>query len=1007
MRLCIIIDFFRLKYILLLITVGTVVFGQTGARYLMIAPDEFYNTLQPLVEWKYKKGTKPVVYKLSQVGYDSVSIKNFILNCYNTWDITPEYVVLVGYPGYIPMCYYNYSGYYYYTDNYYTNMDSDIYNEILPGRLTAQDTTQLKILINKIFAYERSPLMSDSSWFKKGCAIANCDGTDDSVYLYCMRYAESLAVHNGFTAVDTFCDYYGHNYNNVINAVNDGRMFVLYRGNASIHWYDPFDVNPSSLNNGHKFPVILSTTCRTVSPGTSPILGENFVRLGTPTNLRGAVAFYGGTRNTDGASHLRNAVAIGFLDGLFVDHDITFGQAGEAGRLRVYQQYGDQREYNNFTCLGDPDMNLWTATPCSLDVQHPEFAPFKPYSFDILVKDAASQIPVKNAFVCIAGKADSSVYVLDTTDTNGQAHFSIDPQILNDTLYVTVTGRNLLPYEGAMEVRILDYAYIVYLNSFIDDSVSGNNDGRINPTEEIELPLWIVNISESTGVAIDGKLIANDNYITLIDTMNDFGDVPGNDSAYTGQDGYNFVVSHSCPDGHQIDFELICTDINDSTWSSVFSKTVYAPVFALNSVTLTGGNGNNMIDPGETLSVIITLENNGSTAADSVNAVLNSTGAEVGVVDSTGYFGHIGVDSLKANDSDPYIIVADSGAPVGTIVIFEAFVHSNFLDDTIRFELAIGQKNYYLWNPDPLPLSGENIHAILSSTGYSGDYGTDLPADLSVYNALFVCLGVYSSRYLILQGSTEAMIITDYLNNGGRVYLEGSSAWYVDPYFNNGHDFKPLFGISATTWSYGDMGPIAGQSSTFTNNMYFNYGGENRYMDHIDPSNTGFLIFKDDNNYYNCGVANDPGSYRTVGLSFELGGLVDGTPPSTRAALLDSIMKFFGIMPPGVCEYDDGEYAAVQTMLYAPQPNPCSGRLLISWTVSSLASSEENDGGRIEIFDAAGRLIRRFDNLPNQPVNQMIWSGTDEYGRKVPAGVYFISLKTIDTQDVKKVILLK
>lgn len=996
----------RLKYIIIVLTIGAAVFAQTGARYLMIAPDEFYNTLQPLVEWKYKKGMKPVVYRLSQVGYDSVSIRNFIINCYNTWDITPEYVVLVGYPGFIPMCYYNYGGYYYYTDNYYSNMTGDIYNEILPGRLTVQDTTQLRTMINKIFAYERYPLTSDSLWFKKGVAIANCDGDDDSIYLYCMRYAESLAVHNGFISVDTFCNYYGHNQNNIINAINDGRMFVLYRGNASVHWYTPFDVNPYSLNNGNKLPVIISTTCRTVSPGTSPILGENFMRVGTPTSLRGAVAFYGGTRNTGNAAHLRNAVAIGFLDAIFIDQQLTFGQAGEGGRKRVLQQWGDQREYNNFTCLGDPELYLWTDAPCPLDVEHPEFAPFRPFNFVITVKDAKNQIPLSNVFVCLAGKADSSVYVLDTTDVNGEAQFSIDPQILGDTIYVTVTGRNLLPYEGGMEVRVLDYAYIEYLNSTVIDSIAGNDDGWINPTEEIELPLWIINLSESTGVAIVGKLSSNDSYITMTDTLKNFGDVVGNDSAYTGSDGYNFTIAHSCPDGHTIDFDLICTDTNDTTWLSSFTKSVRSPAYELKGVTLVGGNGNNMIDPGETLSVIVSLENHGAAPGDSVSAVLRSDSSEIVITDSIGTFGHIGTDSLKDNDQDPFVVIADSGAPIGTLVLFEMLVTSNYMDDTIRFELAIGQKNYYLWNPDPIPSSGQNIHAILSAAGYSGDYGTSLPSDLSVYQTLLICLGVYSSRYLIPQGSAEAVTITDYINNGGRVYLEGSSAWYVDPYFNNGHDFKPLFGISATTWSYGDMGPVIGQSSTFTNSMYFNYGGENRYMDHIDPSGTGFLIFRDDNNYYNCGVANDPGAYRTVGLSFELGGLIDTSPPSTRAALLDSIMKFFGITPPGIKEAEAGPMTPVQTFLFAPQPNPCSDRLSISW---SMALSNQGDDKKcsIEIYDATGRLIRKYEDLVGQSFNEITWSGMDEYDRPVPAGVYFISLRTVSSQQVRKIIFVR
>ena len=485
--------------------------------------------------------------------------------------------------------------------------------------------------------------------------------------------------------------------------------------------------------------------------------------------------------------------------------------------------------------------------------------------------------------------------------------------------------------------------------------------------------------------------------------MKSFGDVLGGDSAFTGSDGFNFTVTHSCPDGHQIDFELLCSDINDSTWISEFSKVVLAPDFILSGITLSGGNGNNILEPAETLSVIISLGNQGAAAADSVSAVLRCTAPEVFILDSIGTFGHIGSDSLQDNDQDPFVISADSGAPIGTVVTFEMVVYSNYSNDTIRFDLTIGQMNYYLWNPDPLPSSGENIHAILSSTGYSGDYGTDLPSDLDTYQTLLVCLGVYSSRHLIIQGSAEAITITDFLSNGGRVYLEGSSAWFVDPQYHNGHDFRPLFGINATTWSYGDMGPVVGQPSTFTNSMYFNYGGENRYMDHTNPTGSGFLILRDNNNNYNCGIANDAGSYRTVGVSFELGGLIDASPPSTRAALLDSIMKFFGVPLPGVFE---NSQECLNIVHFNISPNPFMKLTEISFSTGYGAKGIEFLG----IYDVLGRLVRILPtsqcNL-NESVYSVCWGGSDEHARPVPAGVYFIRLKTVSTQHVRKIILVR
>jgi len=1012
----------RLKYIITLFIFANTLFAQTGARYLIITPDSFYDMLQPLVEWKYKKGMKPAVYKLSQIGSDSLSIKMFIQSCYQSWDIKPEFVVLVGHPGYIPMCRYPYGGNWYYTDNYYTNMDGNIYNEIIPGRLSVSSTSELETLINKVFAYERYPETSDSLWFRKGCAIARNDWDPDSIiYLSDMRYAENIATHNGYASVDTFNDHRGYNASHVINAINEGRGFVQYRGVGSVHWYDPFDVSPFSTWNGNKLPIIISTTCQTVSTSSSPILGENFIRVGTPSALRGAVGFFGGTRNASSVAHLRSATGRGFLDAMFVEKKRTFGEACEGGRYRVYQWYGELREYNSFTCLGDPDLNLWTGTPCSLVVQHPEFVHYASEIFEVTVSKASNLAPIIDAIVCVAGKADTNVYAVDTTDANGKAYFNIMPQIIEDTIFVTVTGKNLLPYEGFMIVRMMDCCYMMYLNSFIDDSLSGNNDGNINPNEEIELPLMIENLGDSTGYNIVGILRTCDTCVSAIkDSVKIFGNVIGHDTAYTGSDGYNFSVIHSCPNMHNIDFELVITDFNDSMWVYNFSHTVFAPDLVFRGVLACGGNGDNIVNAGETVQLIVTLKNDGDAPADDVLAILRCALPEVSILDSIGRFDeigvdtledttfdYIGIDSLKDNSLDPFVMSVDSGTPIGTVVDLKMIVFSDYCNDTFDFAIVVGRKNYYVWNPDPSPSSGEHIHAILTGSGYSGDYGTTLPTQLGLYQSVFVCLGVYTNRYLITTGNPEATVLTEFLNTGGRVYIEGSSVWFIDPYYFSGHDFRPLFGLSADDWSYGDMGPIAGVTGTFTNGMYFTYGGENRYMDHLDPA-SGFLILRDSDNDYNCGIAYDAGIYRTVGTNFELGLLNDASPPSTREALLDSIMNFFGVYV-GIYEEPKLKQGSVDltsvTTLGPLYPNPFRENVEIRYMIQDTGYRIQDSS--LRIFDVSGRLVKEWSPQTIGRSDQVTWDGRDDFGRAVPPGVYFVRLEVDGYKRVEKVVLLR
>jgi hypothetical protein len=310
-----------------------------------------------------------------------------------------------------------------------------------------------------------------------------------------------------------------------------------------------------------------------------------------------------------------------------------------------------------------------------------------------------------------------------------------------------------------------------------------------------------------------------------------------------------------------------------------------------------------------------------------------------------------------------------------------------------------------IWNVDPTAAPGMAMDSILTGLGYTGNYSTSLltETDLDMYRALFVCVGIFPSNYVITSSSPEAAALVDYLAAGGNMYLEGGDVWYYDP-LGSGYNFCPLFGINATTDGTSDGGPFEGQTSTFTESMYFEYAGENSYIDHISPTGTGFLIFRDYDQAYDCGVANDANAgYKTVGLSFELGGLVDGTGSSTREALLDSIMHFFGITT-GIEEVTKLDAKAMSLNV---TPNPFSKQTQIRFSILDAGYSTQQP--TLRIYDTAGRLVKSF-NLGSSIQNQesaIIWNGRDDQNRQLSNGVYFVQLSTETQTATKKLVLVQ
>jgi len=446
-----------LRYVSVFLLFCTIVLAQeTGARYLVVTHDDFYNAIQPLVEWKHRMGLKTKVVKLSEIGNTTTDVRAYVDSAYDTWQVQPEFLLLVGSPYHIPFYSFSYNCY---SDNYYTNMDSDIYNEILSGRLTVHNDTECRTVVNKILLYEKTPYVADSSWFLNACLIANEEGntypppywSDDSIYWDDVRFAKNHMLANGYHTIDTLSRLLGNNASTVIDRVDQGRAFVMYRGCAWNNWDYPFGVDVNQLQNGVMLPIVLSFTCGTLSTGYTAAGAEKWLLTGTPTSPRGAAGYFATTTSGSNIAHLRSAVSKGFMRAVFEERKQTFGEACEGGRLNVYSMYNSSTEYRGFTTCGDPAMRLWTAVPKNLDVLH---EPTLSINDDSLVVTVLFQEePVESALVCVL--LDSTIYEYGYTPDDGiiKFYFIQDPLNLG-YMQVTVTARNKIPYIDSISVGL-------------------------------------------------------------------------------------------------------------------------------------------------------------------------------------------------------------------------------------------------------------------------------------------------------------------------------------------------------------------------------------------------------------------------------------------------------------------------------------------------------------------------------------------------------------------------
>ncbi|MCP4712767.1 MAG: hypothetical protein GY869_29415, partial [Planctomycetes bacterium] len=214
--------------------------------------------------------------------------------------------------------------------------------------------------------------------------------------------------------------------------------------------------------------------------------------------------------------------------------------------------------------------------------------------------------------------------------------------------------------------------------------------------------------------------------------------------------------------------------------------------------------------------------------------------------------------------------------------------------------------------------------------GYDVTYITTFPPALQGFEAVFLSFGNSGDDYARFTGG-RAIIVLEYLQNEGRVYLEGGDA------MNNQINNQPLlrlFGIVAVapgdTQSVFDL---TGQAGTVGDGMLFTASNQPDVAS-IDT----YSLFDMDNMSQAVFIQNGDkiavqnavvGEQRTFCFSYALAHLQDAAPPSTRANLLMKIVDFF-TMPDSTLAIEGPDVSSpISLQLYQNYPNPFNPSTII------------------------------------------------------------------------------
>ncbi|MBE0646459.1 MAG: T9SS type A sorting domain-containing protein [Bacteroidales bacterium] len=863
---------------------------------LIISYGAFMDAMQPYADWKTSIGFPVEMIDVSTIGTTAAALKTYITDYYNTNGLS--FVLLVGDIAQIPTN--TGGGLGGPSDNAYGYiLGSDHYQELLVGRFSAESEAMVETQVTRTLNYEMDPQLLTNDWYTSVIGIGSDQGPgDDGEYDYqhirnmqddCLGYTYTLN-YELFDGSQGGNDAPGNPTPSQVAAdVNEGASLILYCGHGSTTSWGTSGFNNNNVNsltNNDKLPFVWSVACVNGEFMNGTCFAEAWLRATNNGEPSGAVAFFGATINQswnppmEGEDEMVDILVESYSSNI----KRTFSGLSINGCFKMNDTYGSGGNdmTDTWVVFGDPTIFVRTDNPGTMTVTHDPTLFVGSTSLSVSCNvDGARATASMNGEMLATGIISGGNIVLNF------------PALPNptDTVRLVVTAFNYIPYIADIQIITPNGPYIQYISNTVNDQ-AWNNDQLVDYGEDIYLGVAVKNLGvEATSDLVVGLTTPN-LYINLTDNTEDYGIVlPGEIKEMP--DGYYFHVSSNISDGTSIEFEMTGVDGLDS-WTSNFSIMAHAPNLTLNNCVVLdpGGNNNGRMDPGEAVDLNITLVNYGSSAAYSVSGELISISPYVTVVSDSKSFGDM---ASGETSSQIYGVTVDPTAPEGQLAPFMLEITADRgLAKVVTFNLVIGKTPVLVIDMDGNQNSGSTIVDAVSNLGLMSDYIQSVPADMADYTSIFVCLGMYPDKHVL--SSTEGTRMKNFLDNGGRAYMEGGDTWKYDPQTA----VHPMFSIQGLNDGGTDLGTLLGQAGTFTDGMTFDYNGDDKFADRIISQGTAFQIFRNQSPNYYCAVAYDGGSYKTIGKSFEFSGLTDGALPSTKLNLMVEYLTFFGIDIPAL-----------------------------------------------------------------------------------------------------------
>lgn len=470
---------------------------QQQADYLIITHPDFVPALEPLIAHREKSGLSVAVIDIFEL-YDEFShgihspqaIRNFLDFAYHNWQApAPVYVLLVGdanydyknfladdYPNKVPTALFNSAVIGQTpTDNWFVSVSGDDFlPDMMIGRISASQRTEVAAAVEKILAYEAIPTDEDAaiaSWIEESLFVAEDEANFQDVS---DRLIEQLPYTYSPSRI------YGSEFVNpgdatprILASIDQGVSLITYIGHGSITgWFWDEQVLESTdiatLRNDLRYPFLITGSCYNglfAHPDQRVAFAEAFVN----SPKRGGIGVWSPTGL--GYTYWHDKLIEALYEQLFDENQRELGAATTAAKVKAFGELGWREPVEISTLFGDPALRLHISQP----------------AIDLVVKPISDK--------AVNGQSYQYAITVRNNGSESVNNLRVVTAITNGAYSWSIPTADALPPQWTIDELAPGAAYLVIVTASVADEPMPGGDptltpsGSLNPSVSISTQL--------------------------------------------------------------------------------------------------------------------------------------------------------------------------------------------------------------------------------------------------------------------------------------------------------------------------------------------------------------------------------------------------------------------------------------------------------------------------------------------------------------------------------------